>query len=274
MSEAQELSVIDVFKARKSVRNFDSQWPQEKQEIVDSIVREVNEIPAPFGTNGCIGTHAKGLGTMGFVSGEAGWLMLKIPKDVVSTPEYQNYLMDAAFRGQIAVLRLTQKGISTVWIGGTFSESKAEQDTPGFKIPCVVAYGINAASKRFFDKMMGFMGVGQNRKDFQELFFDDEKKQPFTKDTLGKYENILSSLRLTPSAVNAQPARLLVNGNTFTLFDASPSSYTPFDMGIMLGNAFFYAQGKLTYATKETDKVFPKGGKYIASFTIDPSVLE
>ena len=274
MSEQQELSIIETFKTRKSIRNYDPNWPQEKQEIVETIIREVNEIPGPFGTNASIGIHPKGLGTLGFVSGEAGWILLKIPKEVESTPEYSNYLMDAAFKGENAVLRLTQKGISTVWIGGTFSESKAEQDTPGFKIPCVVAFGMNAGTKRFFDKAMGWFGVGQNRLDFPELFFDDEKKQPFTKESLGKYENILSSFRLTPSARNLQPARLLVNGNTFTLFDSSPSSYTPFDMGIMLGNAYFYSGGKITYNTKEIDKVYPKGGKYIASFTVDPTVLE
>ena len=274
MSEQQELSVIDTFKARKSVRNFDPGWPQEKQEIVEAIVKEVNEIPAPFGTTGCIGIHGKGLGTMGFASSEAGWLVIKIPKEVESTPEYPNYLMDATFRGQIAVLRLTQKGIATVWMAGTFSKSKAEQDTPGFKIPCVVAFGLKAENKRFFDKAIGWFGVGQNRLDFSELYYDDEKKQPFTKDNLGKYENILSSLRLTPSALNGQPSRLLVNGNTFTLFDSKPSATSPMDIGIMLGNAYFYAGGKITYNTKETDKVFPKGGKYIASFTVDPSVLE
>ena len=274
MSEQVELSILDTFKTRKSVRNYDSQWPAEKQAVVEAVVREANEIPTPFGTTGNLGIHGKGLGTMGFVSGEAGWILLQVPKEKETAPDYANYLMDAAFRAQIAVLKLTQKGISTVWIGGTFNESKAEQDTPGFKIPCVVAFGINAQSKRFFDKAMGWMGVGQNRKDFSELFFNDEKKEPFTQETLGKYGNILSSLRLNPSAVNAQPARLLVNGNTFTVFDSKPSSYTPFDMGIMLGSAYFYSEGKITYNTTETDKVFPKGGKYIASFTVEPSVLE
>ena len=271
------LSIIDAFKIRHSVRNYKAISASEKEKLfqtVHGIVDEVNQLPTPFGTNATVGVHDSGLGTMHFISGESGWLMLQIPKDAENSPEYKNYCIDAAFRAQNAVMRLTQNRISTVWVGGTFSEAKAEHDTPGFKIPAVVAFGYDANQKRLFDKVMGLFHTGSDRKDFSENYFDAVQNKPFKQDTLGKYELFLTSLRSSPSALNGQPSKVLVNENTFTLFDGKQNNYTPFDMGIILGSAYFYAQGKITYNTKETDKAFPSGGKYIASFTVDPSVFE
>ena len=162
-------SIVDVFKARKSVRYY-MPWDEENRKIVEEIVNEANSLKTPFGTSATIGLHGPGLGIMGVVSGEAGWITLKIPIDKVETEEYNKYVIDAAFKAQVAVLKLTAKSINTVWIAGVFSESKVEQDTPGFKIPCVVAFGKEAEKKRFIDKTMSFIGAGQAENHLKNYF--------------------------------------------------------------------------------------------------------
>ena len=264
--------IVDIFKARKSIRNYTS-WTEENQRIVEEIVNEANSLPTPFGTPSTIGLHGPGLGTMGFVSGEAGWIVLKIPQDKVNTEEYKKYVIDAAFKAHVAVLKMTAQKIGTVWIGGTFSESKAEQDIPGFKIPCVVAFGTAAETKRFFDKAVSFIGTGASRKTFTDIFVNEENGKPVKEEEAGKLHDFLWCLRSSPSAMNAQPARISFKNNTFALFDAKDNSYTAFDMGIMLASAFFFADGNVTFNVEQGEKKFPSGGKYVISFTVDPKVF-
>ena len=127
MSTQGELSIIEAFAARHSVRVYKETSGAEKERYIQTaqrIVAEVNSIPTPFGTNPTIGIHPEGLATMGTVSGEAGWLMLQIPKNKENTPEYAQFCMDAAFRAHIAVLKLTQNRVGTGWVGGSFNQSK------------------------------------------------------------------------------------------------------------------------------------------------------
>ena len=263
---------IEIFNARKSIRSYTT-WTDENQRIVEEIVNEANSLPTPFGTPSTIGLHGPGLGTLGFISGEAGWIVLKIPLDKVNTEEYKKYVYDAAFKAHVAVLKMTARNISTVWIGGTFSESKAEQDNPGFKIPCVVAFGTDAGSKRFIEKALSFVGNGPSRKAFTDFFVNEENGKPVKEEEAGKLHDFLWCLRSSPSAMNAQPARISFKNNTFALFDAKDNSYTVFDMGIMLASAFFFADGNITFNVEQGEKKFPSGGKYVISFTVDPKVF-
>ena len=64
------------------------------------------------------------------------------------------------------------------------------------------------------------------RKDFEEMFFEKDFSTPISKENAGEYADILEAVRLAPSAKNAQPWRILKDGNSFHFFEKKtiPSS--------------------------------------------------
>ena len=270
---AEVLSIKEALKIRHSVRNYDSNWPEDKQTLVQQVVEKVNQIKTPFGNNPTIGIHGPGIGRFGFVSNERGWLLLKIPQDKVDTPEYYKYIIDAAFRAHIAVMQLTQHKIGTVWVGGTFNEGLVEQANPGFKIPVVVAYGIEASQKRYRDYLFGLTGGPSRRKPFETFFYDVKSSKMIKEEDAGNQLEFLMALRQCPTGRNIQSMRLNVKENyEYELFDATGKSFA--DMGIYLGCAYFYADGKIKFETEPSEATFSTGGKYVCKFTVEPSVFE
>ena len=271
----ETLTRIDAIKARKSCRTYAGKLDAAKQELVARIVNECNQLPAPFGTDASIGLHEPGLGAFGFISQEAGWIILKIPKDKEKAPEYKKYIFDASFKAHNAVLRLVQNRIATVWVGGTFNEKKAEASNPGFKIPCVVAYGLPAESKPFISKALSWIGVGNERIAFEKMYYDAKNKDYIKAENVdSKIAEFLGCIRLYPSANNEQPARLIVNEDRiFSVYEGFSGMCTAFDMGIFVATAYFYTNGNIQIDVSEQITTFPSGGKYICKLTVPDNAL-
>lgn len=157
MSTESVMSITDAFKARQSVRNFTGQLPAEKLEIIQKIVEEANKISGPFGKPGEISITEPGIGRFGMAGNEAGWIVMKVPKDITDEMEYKKCALDAAFKANIAVMRMVQNGFSACWMAGTFNHGIVESRFPGFKVPCTVVFGIDAEKKRFLDKAIAFV---------------------------------------------------------------------------------------------------------------------
>ena len=272
------LSVIEACRVRHSCRNYDSsKWTQEQQNLVENIVESVNQIPKPFGTGSQIGIHGPGLARIGAVGGESGWILLKVPQDQVGTDNYDKAQMDAAFLGINAVMRLTQHGIGTVWVAGTYNEGLAESTNKGWKVPGVIAFGVsNEGTKRMMERIMSWFGPAKGRNPFNTFFYDKSKGKMIEEGEAGKYLDLLMSIRQCPSSLNGQTIRVTIDGdNKFTLFNSSYKSYTVQDSGIGLGLVYFFTDGKVTYDPTPSDEKFATGGKYICHFTItDESVFQ
>lgn len=132
-----ELDIVSVFKARHSVRTFLPDFPSDKMNLVHHVVEDVNRMKVPFNSKVEIQVHGPGLGKMGAISHEAGWLLLKYDRNT-SEDKVDQAIIDACYLMQHIVMRLTQNAIATVWIVGTFSRKHAEQATPGFAVPGAV----------------------------------------------------------------------------------------------------------------------------------------
>ncbi|EAY08285.1 hypothetical protein TVAG_401390 [Trichomonas vaginalis G3] len=139
------MEIVETFKRRRSERNFDGSMTEEERAIVENIVKECNELPSICGTNASIAITEPGIGRFGFVKAESGWIVLKYPLEITDKEEIIKYTLDATFKASIAVLRIVQNHLGTVWIAGTYQEALVESRFPGFKIPCTVAFGKVAA---------------------------------------------------------------------------------------------------------------------------------
>ncbi|EAX91273.1 hypothetical protein TVAG_251170 [Trichomonas vaginalis G3] len=270
------LNIVDTFKVRRSVRSFTGQISKENSQIIENIIKECNALKSPFGKNTEISLTEPGIGTYGVISNESGWIAIKIPVGVEKKEDYYQYLIDGAFKGSVAVMKLTQNGIGTVWVGGSFNEKIVESRFPGYHIPCVIAYGISSDKTKIMDHCMKILR-GRSRFDYTYLFYDEKAHTSLKKQPEGKIGEILECVRWLPSGINKQSWRISFNENErkFRIFDYYNLSngYSPFDIGIMIGGFYFYSQGHYKVEFENYQESYPSGGKYICSIILDESLF-
>ena len=108
------------------------------------------------------------------------------------------------YYGEYLVLKLTQMGFGTCWVGGTFDKKAVAKDIKTEycdKLYCVIALGnLESEEKTNFEKVLGFFG--KNRKSAGEIFISIEKVKDEDRDWI---LNGLECVRKAPSALNSQP---------------------------------------------------------------------
>ena len=197
--------MIQAINLRKSIRNYKdkSVSPEDLQKIetiikgskhlFDNIPMEVlliedgEKITATF--KGLISKYTK----------------VKAPHYLAFTSETKKgHLENIGFIGEEIVLKLTELGIGTCWVGSAIKQDLFKsivkvQDNQNFII--LVAFGYPTdplkpvASRKRLDKNKLVTGAYENQ-----------------------YDTIIQSLIDAPSAINSQPWKLLINNNKFDLF--------------------------------------------------------
>ena len=256
------LDIISAFKARHSVRTFQPDFPKDKAELVDSIIKETNLITPPFGSKVNLQKHEPGLGRFGSISGEAGWIMLVIPKDLQGEERRKAYI-DAGDLGQLAVMKLTQNSIGSVWIGGTYDEAKAEESTPDHQVIAGIPFGIECG-KHMIAKMLSFFSGSSSRYPVEKLFYNKDKNEPFTEENAGEWKEIIMCLRSGPSALNYQTWRFVIENNNVHLYHAPSREASTFDLGIAIANMelLLHDKGYEIKVLENQPETSPLGGTY------------
>ncbi|KAK8899635.1 hypothetical protein M9Y10_001952 [Tritrichomonas musculus] len=267
----EPLPISEAIKQRHSVRTFKGLLSDEQHSIVLKIIDEANSLPAPFGTNATVGDSEPGLGRMGVISNEAGWLLGKIPSD---TPEGDllKARYDVSYKLQVCVLKMFQNGLANVWIGGTYNEKLAEERNPGFTIPIVIAYGEDAKTTRFIESAMKFMVGAKGRYPLEKMFYDLDNKRPFTTENAGEHLELLQAVQSCPSALNIQSWRLVITGNIAHLYKASTHAACDFDMGIAIATISLLLEShghktQITFVENPPENPLD-GGTYICTMTL------
>ncbi len=110
------------------------------------------------------------------------------------------------------ILKATELGLGTCWLGGTFSISafaNAAGLQAGEILPTVTPVGYAAAKPSLTDRLFrGFAG-SDSRKPWRELFFDRNCAIPLSSEEAGPFAQALENVRLAPSASNKQPWRII-----------------------------------------------------------------
>lgn len=261
--------MIEAIKARHSVRTFKGALEPARRAIVDSIIEEVQKLEVPFHTNAEVADAAPGLGKLGVIKNEAGWLLAKIPADVEDDTKH---IYDAAYRMHHFVLRMTQHGFGCVWVAGTYDRAAAEATVPGFSVPGTIAYGEDGQSVRLLERLMKWFVGSHDRKPLEELFYDGDNNRPFTEKNAGDWLGLLHAVQSCPSAKNIQAWRLLITGNVITLFYNAERMTCRFDMGICLATMKLYLEAsgkKPEFSFVDSPPESPLGGFYIITCTVN-----
>lgn len=262
-----------LIRERRSVRTFDGQ--ELRREDLETLRAYMADIPNPYGLpiEFCL-LHGREqklscpvvVGTDLYVGGK----MKKAP--------YLNEAFGYSF--EMLVLYAQSLGIGTVWVGGTMDRNafeKAMELGEGEVMPCMSPLGYPAEKMSLREIMMRKGIKAGERLPFESLFFRNSLQCPLRYEEAGKLAAPLEAVRLAPSAVNKQPWRVLITGNTahFYLkrskgFGGSTLDMQKIDLGIALCHFAVTAEDvgySLSFSQCEPE-IDANGMEYIASYTI------
>jgi nitroreductase len=210
-------SAIDTMRSRQSIRAYESKDISETDyEKITQYITAEEQLIGPFGGNGKIqlvrvtnNVSEKGikLGTYGFIKNPKAYL--------VGLCENEKYsLLEFAFVFHKLVLYLTEIGLGTCWMGGTFSRNSFEKEIQMAEdefIPCITPTGYPHQKQRVFDKALRYVVKADNKKPWEKLFFEMDFSVSLAQEQAGEFEVPIEMVRLGPSASNKQPWRLILS---------------------------------------------------------------
>lgn len=216
------MTIIDIISQRYSVRRYQKSKLDEKdKDLVKQLIENLDK--GPFGNSAkftliekpeALKKEKVKLGTYGFISNAQYFIAGTIEKFDFSEVDY-GYLLEKI------ILRLTEAGMGTCWVGGTFKRKdyfkllKIEENEI---IPAITPVGYPAIKKSLRERLGIKMTDGTKRNPFETLFFDNDLTNPLIYNPKDEYMIALEMVRLAPSAVNRQPWRVIRIENKFHFF--------------------------------------------------------
>ena len=232
------MTIIDAIRARKSCRTYsDRTIEREKLSELTGFLKANGK--GPFGAsvrfelvdfNALEAAEAGTLGTYGVIRGASVFIagaVLKQPRAI----EDFGYCME------INILKATELGLGTCWLGGTFRRRGFGRQmglAADEFLPAVTPVGYAGEKRSLTDRFFRFGAGSDQRKPWSELFFDGSMDSPLPKETAGSYEIPLECVRIGPSASNKQPWRIIRNGEAFHLYLHRTPGYDKLTRGLPL----------------------------------------
>ena len=205
-------NIIAIIQERSSRRSYSAQ-PVETAKL-RALEAGFADLAGPFGgkarfqildTTGWGEGKINALGTYGTIQGARLFIVGSIRRG-------EHDFEDFGCQFEQVILRATDLGLGTCWIGGIFNRSRfAERAGVGEDeiLPAVSPLGYPAAKRSVADSMIRWSAGSRNRRPWRELFFHGSFAQALTEGAAGRYRDPLEMLRLGPSASNRQPWRVV-----------------------------------------------------------------
>ncbi len=206
-------SVVETITRRRSCRNYTGE--PIPGEVAEKISRFLDaNTKGPFGTRARFhlvaatradGGELKKLGTYGFIRNPAGFIVGAVAASGAN-------LLDFGFLMEKNILFLTDIGLGTCWIGGSFKKSSFEQRISAGgdeTVPAIASLGFEAEKTRLRDAVISVSIAPRKRKPWKDLFHSGAFGRPLETKAAGPYGEALEMARLAPSAGNMQPWRMV-----------------------------------------------------------------
>ncbi len=238
--EEPAMKPVEAIRSRRSVRTFDGKefdlMDGKKIIAFSEQVENPYEIPIEWKL-----LNAKKYGLSSpVISGTDVYITGKMRK-VAHAEEAFGYSFEKI------VLFAQTLGIGTTWIAGTLNRPAFESAmklAEGEVMPCVSPLGYPAKRMGIKEMLMRKGVKADTRFEFEKLFFRDSFDNPIKKEEAGDLLLPLEMVRLAPSAVNKQPWRLVVSGETVHFFEERSKGFVApdgwdlqkVDMGIAMAH--------------------------------------
>lgn len=199
---------------RTSVRTFDKK--EISKDLMNKLVDFIKNIEEDYPAYRFPMIHSDidgKVGTYGVITGGSTYICGVVKKD---NPD----LVLLGYLFEKIIIFATSLNLGTCWLGGTFNRSqfadkaKLKEDE---SFICATPVGYIAEKKSIKDKAMRKLAKSDQRKDFNELFFNKDLK-PLDREKLGIYDKALEMIRIGPSASNKQPWRIVTDGDLYHLY--------------------------------------------------------
>ena len=180
------------------------------------------------------------------------------------------------------VLLLTNMEIGTCWLAGTFNRAQFESNMKITKdeiFPIVCPIGYPSDKKTFIESVFRSVSKSEQRKEWNEIFFQNDFNTPLNKENIGDYALPLDMLRLAPSAANKQPWRILYKDGNYHFYKViNLNNKYPYDLqrlDVGIGACHFHLtciekglQGKFQ-VLKNINVEMPETLEYMFSWIVD-----
>ncbi len=268
-------NILELIRTRKSVRTYDG--APVKPEHRAALAAFMEDIPTPWGIRArfrLLEAEKYGLKSP-VLTGESLYFAAALPRG-----EHSEEALGYAF--ERLVLYAWSLGLGTVWLGGTLNREAFEQAmglTSEEFMPCASPLGYPAKKPALKDSLMRKGVKADTRLPFEKLFFTGDLQHPLTPEAAGTLRIPLEAVRLAPSAVNKQPWRVVVRGDTAHFYvkhdkglvSQATGDLQKVDLGIALCHFRLAAEAAgLSPAFIQADPGLETDGEYIASFRCAP----
>ncbi len=145
------------------------------------------------------------LGTYGTIHGARLFVA-----GIISRGEHD--MEDFGYLFEQVILRATDLGLGTCWIGGIFNRSHFAEKAgvrQGEVLPAISPLGYPTQKRSITDSFIRWSAGSRNRRPWRELFFHGSFELGLTDAAAGPYSDALEMVRLGPSASNRQPWRVV-----------------------------------------------------------------
>lgn len=243
--------MIEAIYDRISVRTYEKvQLDQEARAQISEILQKNQDKVGPFGhkinyfseyVKSDFDDESKKIGTYGFIKNAPGF----VGGTILNTLEG---IVDFGYLFEIVILKLTQAGFGTCWLGGTFQRQALKEYTKeGMIIPAITPVGYPEDKMSLAERAIRFSIKADRRKHFHEMFYEKDIHHPLKDQAKDEHPlgRILELIQLGPSASNKQPWRVILDQNSMHIYlERTPNYATslPFvmqalDIGIALAHA-------------------------------------
>jgi len=272
---AAPMSAGELVRARRSVRTFNGKAlePSEQENILRFAMAVETPYDFPF-TWRVLNARTDGLSSP-VITGTETYIAGKVRR----APHAEEAF---GFAFEKVVLYAASRGIGTTWIAGTMDRpafERAMRLEEGEVMPCVSPLGYPAEKMSLRESVMRKGIRADSRLAFRELFFKDGFDSPLDEAEAGELSEVLELVRWAPSAVNKQPWRVVVAGDTVHFYEKHSKGYVSadgwdlqkIDMGIALCHFDLGAEEKrckLEFLVADPGLPAPADTDYIASFKL------
>lgn len=210
-------SLIEAIKKRHSWRDY-SKKPIEPEKL-NILKQTFSNIDTPFGNKPFFEfvelneNDVKSFSTYGMIRGASNFIIGKIEKNNMCYEDYGWAL-------EYIILVATDLELGTCWLGGTFKRNEIKEVLnlkENEVIPAITPIGYTTEKRSFIDKATRFIVSSHKRKPWNLLFFEKDFNTPLSED-VGIYTQALLMLRISPSASNRQPWRIIKDGESFHFY--------------------------------------------------------
>ena len=267
---------IEAIRNRVSVRTFDKKVVSES--TIGEIDKYINQLKNPFQVPiefRVLDAKKYGLSSPVIIGAEM-YVAAKYKKA-------PNAELAFGYAFEKFILFATSLGLGTVWLAATIDRKafeKAVALTEGEVMPAVSPIGYPAKKRSIRENLMRMGMKSDDRLPFETLFFNGDFQHHLKESEAGQLLLPLQMLRLSPSATNKQPWRIVADGNKIHFYEEKTKGYAnetsgdiqKVDIGIAICHFEIAANEKgLKGSIIQNDPgiIKPNNTEYIATYELE-----